>query len=116
MDPPEPDSSAAWVVAESAVVPPRPRTRLRRWALLLLAIASLLGALVLSVVAFERVPLGQSADMPLPDNRRLGFRGMRGAEQWKCNDAHDHFSLPYWSGILALGALSVVCWARAGRK
>jgi hypothetical protein len=116
VDPPEPESSAAWVVAESVAVPPRPRSRLGRWALILLAGASLLGALVLCVVAFDRVPLGQSADMPLPDNRRLGFRGMRGAERWTCSDAHDHFSLPYWSGILALGAISVVCWARAGRK
>ncbi|NUO47624.1 MAG: hypothetical protein HOV80_02080, partial [Polyangiaceae bacterium] len=91
MDPPEPDSSAAWVVAESVAVPPRTRTRLGRWALLSIAVAGLVGALALCVVAFERVPLGQSADMPLPDNRRLGFRGMRGAERWRCSDAHDHF-------------------------
>jgi hypothetical protein len=76
----------------------------------------LIGALILCVVAIERVPLDQSADMPLPDNRRLGFRGMRGAEQWRCSDAHDHFSLPYWSGILGLGAISVFCWVSAGRR
>lgn len=82
----------------------------------MLGIVSALSAIGLSAIAIDRLPANGSADVELPDNLRFGFRGMAGTERWTCNDGHDHLSVPYWSGILAFGAVAVVCWARAGRS
>jgi len=115
VEPPEPDpSSSAWVVAESKPEP-RPRPRWHRWAWLGVSAAAALGACAVCYFAVARVPMGGSADIPLPDNTRFGFRGMAGAERWRCDDGHDHYSIPYWSGIAGLGAVALFAWVRAGR-
>lgn len=109
---PDPDpASATWVVAESErEVLPEPRWR--RWVWAAVTIGCVLGALALAWVALQRVPADASADIPLLDGTRLGFRGMGGASRWRCNDGHEHWSVPYWSGIVALGVAALGSWVR----
>jgi len=66
---------------------------------------ALVGSVLFMVDAGLRLRADQSMDVPLPENRRVGFYGLGGARRWVCGEGHEHLSAPYWVG--ALGAVGV---------
>jgi hypothetical protein len=79
-----------------------------RWVFLALAIV-----LSLNTVGFEINALitERSMDVPIPNSEvRPGFYQNGWPVHWTCSAGHDHWSLPYWMGTLALAGLTALAW------
>jgi hypothetical protein len=53
---------------------------------------------------------GSSMDLISEANLRVGFYGASWFSHWSCPDGHDHWSAPYWLGILLLAPPTGLFW------
>ena len=86
----------------------------RRRALLAAAVLSSIALVGFAVATVDRVRGDRSLDF-VANGIHLGFYGMEGVKRWTCGEGHDHWSAPYWVGLLGLGGLVCLVWSRWAR-
>lgn len=58
----------------------------------------------------------RSMDLVSTGDLRIGFHGARWFSHWTCDDGHDHWSGPYWLGLLLLAPPTGLVWFGWNRR